>query len=88
MLQPSPSETLACPLQYLAGLVGSCPDECCPFSEPDGRCAVDEHALADRRTLAEWLPQARRQLRAARTAAQRDELRRLFQRLLSQAAVV
>jgi hypothetical protein len=86
MLQSSPTtETLDCPLRYVAELVGSCPDECCPFLSADGgRCGAREVALADRRTLAEWLPQARRQLRDARTPRQREEVRRLFQRLLAQ----
>jgi hypothetical protein len=84
-VHPSPTtETLACPLQYVAELVGSCPDECCPFWASVGdRCGARDYALADRRTLAEWLPQARRHLRDARTADQREEIRRLYQRLLA-----
>jgi hypothetical protein len=86
-----PVDAPACPLQYLAGLTGSCPDERCPFCEPAGAppaggCSAAAYALVDHRTLAEWLPKARRQVAAATTPRQREEVRHLYHRLLSQAA--
>jgi hypothetical protein len=89
-MQPPPSlEPRPCALRYAASLVGACPQNSCPFWEPggsilDGRCVFEELDVTDNGALATWLPEFRGQLGRARTPEQRDEIRRLFHRLLTE----
>ncbi len=90
VMHASPTaEFRVCRLQYVASLVGACPEDRCPFWEPggavlDGRCALEQLSTRDSRTLGTWFPQIRAQLQRAQTDQQRNEVRRLFYRLLSQ----
>ena len=77
-----------CRLQYIAGRVEDCPEERCPFWEPErplveGGCAFEKLDVADHPALAAWLLRVRTKLEAARTGAPEDEGRRLFYRLES-----
>ena len=90
-MEPSSVAAVPCGLQYVANLVGGCPDERCPLWEPgstvyDGRCVYDELSIPDRPTFESWLVALRTELNGARSADERTEVRRLFRRLLDESA--
>jgi hypothetical protein len=83
----SASDLVPCELHYVASRVGGCPDDRCPLWQPGGtvypgRCVFDELEVPDRRTFESWLVDLRTQLESACTADERNEVRRLFHRLL------
>ena len=90
IMEPSSAASLLpCRLQYVASRVGWCPDDRCPLWQPsgspdDGHCVFEELNVPDRSTFASWLVQLRLELQRARTANERNEVRRLFYRLLNQ----
>ncbi|HEY3184360.1 MAG TPA: hypothetical protein VGJ77_16085 [Gaiellaceae bacterium] len=83
----SAAELVPCELHYVASRVGGCPDDRCPLWQPggtvyEGRCVYDELDVPDRRTFESWLLELQTELERAHTADERNELRRLFHRLL------
>jgi hypothetical protein len=90
MKPSSAREQLRCRLQYVASRVGGCPDDRCPLWQPggtsfEGHCAFEELNVPDRRTFESWFLRLRAELERARSADERNELRRLFYRLLEDA---
>ncbi|HYT51091.1 MAG TPA: hypothetical protein VEL10_02675 [Gaiellaceae bacterium] len=91
-MQPSSAaQLLPCRLQYVASRIGACPDDRCPLWQPggtayDGHCVFEELDVPDNSTFASWLVQLRLELQRARTANERNEVRRLFYRLLNESA--
>jgi|GraSoiStandDraft_41_1057321.scaffolds.fasta_scaffold293882_3 hypothetical protein len=80
-----------CRLQYVAGRVEDCPEERCPFWEPErplveGGCAFEKLDVADHPGLAAWLLRVRKQLEDAQGGARDGETRRLFYRLLDESS--
>jgi hypothetical protein len=88
VMQPfSGGDRLPCRAQPVANRVGGCPDDRCPLWQPggtifEGRCVYDELDVPDRQTFESWLLRLRRELARARSDEERNELRRLFYRLL------
>ena len=85
----SAAELLPCRFQYVASLVGGCPDDRCPLWQPGdnvfgGDCVYDELNVPDRPTFEAWLLHLRAELGRAHTADERNELRQLFYRLLNE----
>jgi hypothetical protein len=92
MMQASPAaDFMPCDLQYVASLIGGCPDESCPLWQPGGtayagHCVFGELDVPDRRTFESWLSALRTALEGAGTADERNELRQLYYRLLNESA--
>ena len=83
----SAADPVPCGLQFVASLVGGCPDERCPLWQPggtvyDGHCVFGELNVPDRGTFESWLAEFRLALQDAGTEDQRTALKELFYRLL------
>jgi len=81
-------ETPLCKLQYAVGRVEECPQGACPFWEPGGaalpgRCALERVDLTSRPEVAHLLLGLRKRLELGEAAAEQEEARRLFYRLLN-----
>jgi hypothetical protein len=92
VMEPSStSDLLPCRLQYVASLVGGCPDDRCPLWDAggtvyDGHCVFDELEVRDRQTFESWLLALQTELQHARTTHERTEVRRLYYRLLNESS--
>jgi hypothetical protein len=92
VMEPSSTaQLLPCRLESVARRIGACPDDRCPLWQPggtayDGHCVFEELNVPDNSTFASWLVHLRLELKRARTANERNEVRRLFYRLLNESA--
>jgi hypothetical protein len=86
MLAPmSVSSPRQCRMASIAGRPEECPEDLCPFWEPEpggavlpGRCGFEQIDLADNPELAGYLLRIRHALERARTSEDDQETRRLF----------